>query len=110
MGAGGQARYTADFARKRSGSAGYYSRVGDPFNLFGDEAAPAPVRKVKALEARALETLGLPETADAAEIKARYKELVKRHHPDLNGGNRASEDRFRDVVQAYRLLRQAGLC
>ena len=42
--------------------------------------------------------------------KARYKELVKRHHPDANGGDRASEERFRDVIQAYRMLKQAGLC
>jgi curved DNA-binding protein CbpA len=111
MGAGGQARYSADFARKRSGSAGYYSRLGDPFNLFtAERAEQVPARKLKTLETRALETLGLAENATGAEIKARYKELVKRHHPDLNGGNRASEDRFRDVVQAYRLLRQAGLC
>jgi len=45
-----------------------------------------------------------------AAIKSRYKELVKRHHPDANGGDRGSEDRFRDVLQAYRVLKQAGLC
>ena len=67
-------------------------------------------RKAKPLEAKALETLGLDTKATGADIKARYKELVKRHHPDANGGDRGSEDRFRDVLQAYRVLKQAGLC
>ena len=67
-------------------------------------------RKAKPLEAKALETLGLDTKATGKDIKARYKELVKRHHPDANGGDRGSEDRFRDVLQAYRVLKQAGLC
>ena len=84
----------------------------DPFNLFNeprDRGAPRE-RKAKPLEAKALETLGLDAKATGQDIKARYKELVKRHHPDANGGDRGSEDRFRDVLQAYRVLKQAGLC
>ena len=45
----------------------------------------------------------------AREIKARFKELVKRHHPDANGGDRGSEDRLREIIQAYNYLKQAGL-
>ena len=97
----------------RSGRAAYYNRMRDPFKLFGEagqqKAAPRQ-RRAKPLEAKALETLGLDEKATGDQIKSRYKELVKRHHPDSNGGDRGSEDRFRDVVQAYRLLRQAGFC
>lgn len=112
MGANGAARTAPDFSQKRSGHAGYYNRIRDPFGMFGDGSAMSPPRERKArpLEAKALETLGLTAEATGAEIKSRYKELVKRHHPDANGGNRGSEDRFRDVLQAYRLLRQAGLC
>ena len=111
MGANGHARSTPDFAQRRSGSAGYYNRVRDPFGMFGDGAPPAPrQRKLKSIEAKALETLGLEANATGAQIKSRYKELVKRHHPDSNGGDRGSEDRFRDVLQAYRVLKQAGLC
>lgn len=96
----------------RSGSAGSHQRMRDPFNLFNEEARPRPkpVRKVKSLEAKAFETLGLPEVSEAAEIKARYKELVKKHHPDANGGDRGSEERFRAVIQAYQLLKQSGFC
>jgi len=108
MGTSG-ARSTADFAQVRSGRAGYYNRLRDPYNLFGAQKAPRE-RVAKPLEAKALETLGLDVKATGADIKARYKELVKRHHPDANGGDRGSEDRFRDVLQAYRVLKQAGLC
>ena len=38
-------------------------------------------------------------------IKARYKELVKRHHHDANGGDRSSEDKLREIIQAYNYLR-----
>lgn len=111
MGINGSARSSPDFAAKRSGRAGYYSRVRDPFNLFGeDRPRQQPQRKARPLEAKALETLGLDEKATGADIKARYKELVKRHHPDANGGDRGSEDRFRDVLQAYRVLKQSGFC
>jgi DnaJ-class molecular chaperone len=43
------------------------------------------------------------------EIKARFKELVKRHHPDANGGDRGAEDKLREIIQAYNYLKQAGL-
>ena len=108
----GSARFAPDFSQKRSGRAGYHNRMRDPFNLFSQQRAegPGPERRAKPLEAKALETLGLDDHATAKAIKARYKELVKRHHPDANGGDRGSEDRFRDVIQAYRLLKQAGRC
>ena len=103
------ARSAPDFAQQRSGRAGYYNRMRDPNSVFGAQGAPRQ-RKAKPLEAKALETLGLDSRATGADIKARYKDLVKRHHPDANGGDRGSEDRFRDVLQAYRVLKQAGLC
>lgn len=110
MGANSQARTAPEFAQRRSGAAGYYNRVRDPFSAFGDEPRTPRRRRLKALEAKAMETLGLGESSTGEEIKARYKELVKRHHPDANGGDRGSEERLRDVLQAYRVLKQAGLC
>ena len=44
------------------------------------------------------------------DIKTRFKLLVKRHHPDHNGGDRRSEDKLREVIQAYNYLKEAGLC
>jgi hypothetical protein len=59
---------------------------------------------------RALETLDLDENADAATIKAKYKALVKRFHPDAHGGDRSFEERLRDIIRAHDTLKAAGLC
>ena len=59
---------------------------------------------------RALDTLGLDETANAASIKAQYKALVKRFHPDAHGGDRSFEERLRDIIKAHDTLKSAGLC
>ena len=58
---------------------------------------------------KALTNLGLDDTADAETIKARYKELVKRLHPDAKGGDRSREDKLREIIQAYNYLRSAKL-
>jgi hypothetical protein len=52
-----------------------------------------------------LTTFGLvwPTTLD--EVKARYKELAKRHHPDANGGSRDAEERLKVINLAYATLR-----
>ena len=113
VGSNGTARAAADFANVRSGSASYYRRVRDPHGFFTDrksEPVQPPVRKLRALEARALDTLGLDADATAEDIRKRYKLLIKQHHPDANGGDRTSEARFSAVLEAYRLLRQSGLC
>ena len=44
------------------------------------------------------------------QIKARFKALVKRLHPDANGGDRGSEDKLREIIQAYNHLKAAGFC
>ncbi len=56
-----------------------------------------------------LQALNLDENATADEIKIQFKALVKLHHPDHNGGDRSSEERFREVLAAYNYLKQAGL-
>jgi hypothetical protein len=54
----------------------------------------------------ALDVLGLDWPVDQPALRARYKELAKRFHPDANGGDRDSEERLKDVNRAYSLLRQ----
>lgn len=105
--------------RESPDGTGHRSRVHghdavDPHTLFEEADAEASRqaakrRPLKQLERKALDTLHLPETAGKAEIKARFKELVKRHHPDANGGDRGSEDKLREIIQAYNYLKQAGL-
>lgn len=58
---------------------------------------------------RALEALGLEGDANAQDIRTRYKELVKRHHPDANGGDRSREEKLREIIHAYKTLRAARL-
>ncbi len=54
---------------------------------------------------KALYVLGLDDEARPEEIKARYKELVKRLHPDANGGDRSNEARLQEIINAYNTLR-----
>jgi len=53
--------------------------------------------------------MDLEETATLKEIKLRYKELVKRYHPDAHGGDRATEGQLKQVIQAYTRLKASGV-
>ena len=86
----------------------------DPLGMFRAgasaaraEAAQQPRYGVAVM--KALGILGLEDTASADDIRARYKELVKRLHPDANGGDRSREDRLREIIQAYKHLKAAKL-
>jgi DnaJ-domain-containing protein 1 len=88
--------------------------VNDPHNFFAWRASKGPEgekagRSLKPLERKALETLNLEVTATREMIKSRFKEQVKLHHPDLHGGDKRSEDKLREIIQAYNYLKQAGL-
>lgn len=50
------------------------------------------------------ETLGVARDASEAQIRAAYRKLAKQHHPDLNPGNQAAEERFKAVASANDLL------
>ena len=96
------------------------SNAADPLNLFREFDGGAgwrrkservePTRTVRNAERKALHVLGLELGVERAEIKARFKELVKRHHPDANGGDRACEDKLREIIQAYNYLKSTGAC
>ena len=108
----------ADPANARARRYAQFARKGtqDPHHVLDDSDAvshgtprPAPRRTLRPLERKAFEALDLAETAQSPEIKSRFKELVKRHHPDANGGDRGAEDKLREIIQAYNYLKQAGL-
>jgi hypothetical protein len=101
-GLGGGARQSAPFG----------GAFEDPHAFLaarGRRTASEPARKLKPIERKSLDALGLSEGADRAQIKARFKELVKLHHPDANGGDKRSENKLREIIQAYNYLKQAGL-
>ena len=50
------------------------------------------------------QTLGVDRKADAEEIRKAYRKLARKHHPDLNPGDKASEDKFKTVQEAYDVL------
>ena len=75
----------------------------------GDTSVRRPERHLTRLQTMALDTLHLAHNATLIEIKARYKELVKRFHPDANGGDRGAEERLKQVIKAYGVLRASGL-
>ena len=90
----------------------------DPFELLkgirgrgnGNVNPEAAKRRMISKGARKhLQALNLDENATPDEIKIKFKALVKLHHPDHNGGDRSSEERFREVLTAYNYLKQAGL-
>ena len=97
---------TAEAAERVAASA--QSKIRQPRS---SRAATTPnyQRQLKPLERKALRTLDLGDDAAREVIKARFKELVKTHHPDANGGDSRSEDKLREIIQAYNYLKQAGL-
>jgi hypothetical protein len=92
---------------------GAFARDGDPFGLFGEglraeQKARAETKAVRNAERKALDVLGLEVGATTLEVRTRFKELVKRHHPDANGGDRSSEDRLVEIIQSYNYLKSVG--
>jgi DnaJ-domain-containing protein 1 len=94
--------------------AAFGGAVNDPFDLLGAgrharAADVTPEPRLGNAARKALDTLGVDHNADKAAVKARYKMLVKRLHPDANGGDRSREDQLRAIINAYNYLRTAGL-
>ena len=77
---------------ERPGGFAHRFTAYDPFGLFPERdaktAAGTPERTLKRAERKCLRQLNLEDSATKADIKARFKELVKRLHPDHNKGDR----------------------
>src|ERR1700744_6508400 len=50
------------------------------------------------------QTLGVERSANAEEIRKAFRKLAKKHHPDLNPGDKAAEAKFKEIAQANDLL------
>ena len=90
------------------------AHYADPLNIFGGaraaRKAQEPPKPKHGIAARkALDQLGLDESADPTTIRSRYKDMVKRLHPDANGGDRSLEDKLREIIRAYSYLKSVKL-
>lgn len=109
LGVNSKAARMGQRGRVAGGEAG--AEVEDGFGFFDRRGgkAPTPEPRLGVLARKALETLNLDETAERDAIKARYKELVKRLHPDANGGDRSREGALQEILKAYQTLKSQGL-
>ncbi len=96
-----------------------WADFGDPLDAIGarfrqrmdearaEQAARADGRPLTREDRRSLRTLGLGIDTDRRTLRARYAELVRRYHPDRNGGDRSHEKALQDVIAAYTQLKAA---
>lgn len=95
-----------------------WADYADPLDAIGARAAGIKSRAERAARAAmdgrfsreemaALDVMGLNEQTDLGGLRRRYSELVRRYHPDRNGGDRKFEARLGRVVEAYQVLRKA---
>ena len=104
-------------AKGKVGAADEFDGAADPFHMFSElngrgrwrpgpgAQAKAETRKVMNAERKALQVMGLGPDAKLDDVKAKYKALVKQHHPDANGGDRSTEDRLIEIIKAYNYLK-----
>ena len=104
-------REAANIAAKGTQSKTFF----DPHSVFGAGAAPmkeAPAqaaRQYGKIERQAFADLDLDVGASAEVIRVRYTEMLKRCHPDNNGGDRSAEDKLQRVIKAYKVLKKMSL-
>src|SRR6195952_3889910 len=84
--------------------------AADPFSMFSElngrgRWRPGPGSEAKVETRKALQVMGLTAEASLEQVKAKYKALVKQHHPDANGGDRSTEDRLIEIIKAYNYLK-----
>jgi len=79
----------------------------DPFDMLGDRTEKRTVPEApRSKTDAALDVLELSAPVSAEDVKARYIELVKRFHPDANGGDKAAEERLKSINEAYTTLKE----
>ena len=95
----------------------YEARINDPFNLYnGKDRKPGDGQRHKgagsdaslrasSARAQALAVFDLEPPFNQTSLKARYKVLVKLHHPDAHGGDKQAEEKLKIINQAYTTLK-----
>jgi hypothetical protein len=105
-------RATRAFAHAGSDPAPSWTNFVDPLEAisgrFRRSRQPEASSRFSRAEQRALSVLGLGEDADLKAVRSSYSKLVRRFHPDRNGGDRSHEGRLREVIDAYQTLKKAA--
>ena len=109
---GGWDRPSRRFAANGADPPPAWSDFADPLDAiatrFGHVRGPQEPSRFSKAERRALGVLGLGEDSDMHALRKRYSNLVRRFHPDKNGGDRSHEVRLAAVIEAYQLLRKSA--
>ncbi|UVO49631.1 J domain-containing protein [Sphingomonas sp. SUN019] len=109
----GWERETRAFAHAGTDPGPSWSAFTDPLDAIGARfrrtAAPerSDGKPLSGQDRESLRILGLAADADRMALRKRYSELVRRYHPDRNGGDRSHEDMLTKVISAYQQLKQA---
>ena len=107
----GWERATRAFAVSGADRGPAWSDFADPLDAiaarFRPEARRQTVDRFTASERHALGVLGLKDDIDRQGLRKRYSDLVRRYHPDRNGGDRSHEKKLVAVIEAYKLLKGA---
>ncbi len=106
----GWQRPTWPLGRLGGGSHFDEENLRDPFDIMGagnvrNGRGTAPRDRAPGEIRQPLDVLGLQWPVSFEQVRTRYKELAKRHHPDANGGDRAAEERLKTINLAYAAVR-----
>ena len=105
----GWERATRAFATNGADRGPAWSDFADPLDAisarFRPETRRQAVDRFTARERQALDVLGLRDDTDLHKVRKSYSELVRRFHPDRNGGDRSHERKLMQVIEAYQLLK-----
>ena len=106
---------TRAFATNGADQPPKWADFADPLDALGarfrermaEAKARADGKPLSGADRRALKVLGLTADADRHALRTRYSELVRKFHPDRNGGDRTHEKKLGEVIEAYQLLKGA---
>lgn len=104
----GWERSTRAFASPGADPAPAWRDFADPLDAIAARFRPGSGQspgRFNRSEQRALAILGLGEDVDRRGLRRRYSELLRRFHPDRNGGDRSHEKRLSEVIEAYQQLK-----
>ena len=90
------------------------NKINDPFDFVNQGRSSSKRNNKrnskKSSISEAFDVLGIDSKTSKREIRNKYKELVKKFHPDINGQNATNEEKLKDIINAYNELKSSGFC